>query len=523
MPVRRGGAGLVAGGILLSRVFGLVRARLLARFLGAGDEADALTAAIRIPNILQILFGEGVLSASFIPTYVRTLAHGDADEAGRLAGAIGALVALASAVLVVVGVVLAPLLIPIIAPGFSGEKRVLTILLVRIMFPAVGLLVMSAWALGVLNSHRKFFLAYASPVAFNVVVIAVLLTVGERQGAAHLAQSVAWASVVGSGVQFLVQLPVVWRVERRLRLNAQWNSPKVRAVLTNFLPIFAGRGVVQLSAYADQWLATLLPAGALTILNNAQTVSILPVSLFGMSVAAAALPSMSRENATSAEGADRLRASLGEGLHRVAFYVVPSSVALIGLGDVIGATLFGTGKFGAPEIEWLWAVLAGSAIGLLASTLSRLYASTWYALGDTRTPLRFALLRVTLTLGLGAAASLVLPGALGVDAKWGVAGLTASAGIAAWLEATLLRRSIAKRLGHVPVDRRYLTKLWLGAALSLAPAILLRRILPATHPFSTGIAVLVVYGVAYLGGAVAVGIPEVRLLQARLLNRWGRA
>src|SRR5208282_39375 len=142
---------LVASGILISRLVGLVRQRIFGHYFGLSDAADAFAAAFRVPNFLQNLFGEGVLSASFIPVYARLLAEGDEEESGRLAGAVGATLALATAVLVMVGVLATPFLIWAIAPGFHGAKRELTIRLVRILFPGAGLLVCSAWCLGILN------------------------------------------------------------------------------------------------------------------------------------------------------------------------------------------------------------------------------------------------------------------------------------------------------------------------------------------------------------------------------------
>src|SRR5688572_29459453 len=171
-PKRKSSASfLVAAGIFLSRIAGLVRQRVFAHYFGNSEAADAFGAAFRIPNLLQNLFGEGVLSASFIPVYARLLAEGDDEEAGRLAGAVVALLTLVTAVLVLAGVLATPWLIDLIAPGFEGEKRELTIRLVRVLFPGAGLLALSAWCLGVLNSHRRFFLSYISPVLWNVAMI----------------------------------------------------------------------------------------------------------------------------------------------------------------------------------------------------------------------------------------------------------------------------------------------------------------------------------------------------------------
>lgn len=529
VPARRGGgAAFVAAGIALSRIFGLVRNRLLGHFLGTGEAADALTAAIRIPNFLQNMFGEGVLSASFIPVYARVLADGDEEEAGRVAGAIGALLALTSSVLVLVGILLAPVAIPLIAPGFTGDKRELTILLVQVMFPGVGLLVLSAWALGVLNSHGRFFLSYVSPVAMNVVMIAALLGFGpglfeSDLGQARLATVLAWASVVGSFAQFVVQLPTVWRVERRLRFDLNVRDSNVRSVLSNFIPVFIGRGVVQISAYVDGLLASLVAGGAVAVLGYAQVIAMLPISLFGMSVSAAELPAMSRESGSDAAINDALRSRLLDGLQRIAFYVVPSAVAFLALGDVIGATLYQTGKFTRGDVVWLWGVLAGSAVGLLAGTLGRLYASTWYALRDTRTPLVFAIVRVALTAVLGFVSALWAPRWLGIDAHWGVAGLTASAGIAAWVEFVLLRRSIRARIGDEGFAARTVGTLWLCAALAALPALGVKLALGVERPLLLGLVALPLYAAVYLAATAAFGVDEVRRARGRIARLLGRA
>ena len=178
----------VAAGILLSRLAGLVRLQVFAHYFGLqSDAADAFNAAFRIPNFLQNLFGEGALSASFIPVYASLVSRGEQKDADRVAGAVGALLALVVSLLVVVGVVAAPLLIGAIAPGFQGDKRDLTITLVRILFPGAGLLTLSAWCLGVLNSHHRFLLSYAAPVMWNAAMIATLVVYGATSELPRLA------------------------------------------------------------------------------------------------------------------------------------------------------------------------------------------------------------------------------------------------------------------------------------------------------------------------------------------------
>src|SRR5208282_1318812 len=243
----------VATGIMLSRVAGLIRERVLAHYLGTLPAADAFRAALRIPNFLQNLFGEGVLSASFIPVYASLLAREKREEAGRVAGAVFAILALLTSLLVLLGVLATPVLIDAIAPGFSGAKRELTIRLVRILFPGAGLLVLSAWCLGILNSHRRFFLSYTAPVIWNAAMVATMLEFGRRYAQVPLAGILAWGSVLGSALQVLVQLPTVLRLLHGLRLSLGYHADNVRTVVRNFVPVFISRGVVQISAYVDVW------------------------------------------------------------------------------------------------------------------------------------------------------------------------------------------------------------------------------------------------------------------------------
>lgn len=515
----RSAAALVAAGILFSKVVGLVRDRVFAHYFGNSDAADAFRAAFRIPNFLQNLFGEGVLSASFIPVYARLNAEDRHEEAAHLAEAIFAILFVTTSILVVIGVLTTPWLIDAIAPGFHGEKRELTIRLVRILFPGAALLVFSAWCLGILNSHRKFFLSYAAPVAWNLAIIAALVWRGAQETQAQLAVVVSWASVGGSALQFIVQLPLVIGLLRPLRLQMHFASEHVRGVVRNFLPVFVSRGVVQISAYVDSLLASYLPTGAVAALSYAQTLYTLPVSLFGMSVSAAELPAMSSALGTQEEIAATLRQRLSRGLEQISLFVVPSVVAFLVLGDVVVATIYRSGKFGAADVTYVWAVLAGSAVGLLASTSGRLYSSAFYALRNTRTPLNFAIVRVVLTLGLGYLCALKLPPMLGIDMRWGVAGLTFSAGFAGWIEFLLLRRALQSRIGVVPFSISRLTRLWLSAAVASFVAYGLKKILPFHQAIFVGIVVLGVYGALYFAFAHVTGAANLSTLRSMLRRR----
>jgi len=511
---------LVAAGIFLSRIAGLIRDRVFAHYFGLSDAADAFKAALRIPNALQNLFGEGVLSASFIPVYAGLLARDDDEEARRIAGAVAAILALTTATLVLIGVLATPYLIDFIAPGFHGEKRDLATQLVRILFLGVGLLVLSAWCLGILNSHRRFFLSYTAPVIWNAAMIGTMLYFGRGYGLNELAILLAWGSVVGSALQVLVQLPTVFRVLGGLRLWLGLHSLHVRTVIKNFFPVFIGRGVVQISAYVDVLLASLVQVtGAVSALANAQTLYTLPVSLFGMSVSAAELPQMSGAVGSESQVAETLRARLNGGLRQIAFLVVPSVAAFLILGDVVVGAIYETGRFGQADVYYVWGILAGATVGLLASTLGRLYASTYYALRDTRTPLWFALIRVSLTTILGYLFALPLPRHFGIEPRWGVAGLTISAGIASWIEFHLLRTTLNRRIGRsgLPID--YLVKVWVMALIGAGVGWEIHRHWWHLHPIPMAAAVLLPYGAIYFVGTWLVGIAESRALFSRFLSR----
>ncbi len=520
-PPARSGAVSVGLGISLTRIVGLVRQRVVAHYFGLGPEADAWSAAFRIPNVLQNLFGDQALSASFIPVYASLIARGERRQADRVAGAVFALLASIVAVLVLVGMLATPVLIGLIAPGFTGAKRELTTELVRILFPGAGLLVLSAWCLGILNSHQRFLISYTAPIAWNAAIIATLIAFGGVE-LPRLAVLAAWGSVVGSALQFLVQVPAVLRVAPELRLSFDSTAEPVRAIARNFGPVFVGRGVVQISGYVDQLLASLLGTGAVAAITNAQLLSTLPVSLFGMAVSAAELPAMAGVTGSDEARHSSLRSRLEAGLRNIALFVVPSAMALLALGDVITAAIFQTGRFTREDSIYIWVILAGSAVGLLASTLGRLYASTYYALGDTRTPLHFAIVRVSLSVVLGYLFAIRLPPLMGVAPAWGVAGLAASGSVAGWVEMLLLRARLNARIGPTGLAVGYTARLWVSAALAAGAAWIVKLSIPLSQPIAVGLAVVAIYGVVYFGMALALRVPEASAALNRLLRRASR-
>ena len=457
------GATLVGAGILLSRLSGLVREIVTAGFLGVGLASDAFKAALRIPNLLQNLLGEGVLSASFIPVYSR-LVDTDEEEAGRTAGAVAGLLAAAVSVLVVVGMVAARPITIILTPGFADdpEKLDLTVDLVRIMFPGIGLLVLSAWCLAILNSHRHFFLSYVAPVLWNAaqIVVVVAVAIGGSTPAS-LATGLAWGVVIGGLAQLLVQLPTIRRLVPDLRLSLDRHRPPVRDAMSRLGPVIFGRGVVQISGYLDLVLASLLVTGAVAAGTYAQVLYLLPVSLFGMSVAAAELPELSRLRPDQRAA---LAGRVEHGLRRVAYFVAPTAVIYIALGEPLVAALFERGEFGPSDTRLVWLVLAAYSLGLLASTGSRLLQNSLYALDDPRTPARLALVRVVVSTVVALSVmflfdQLVLVGtAIQVETDatssadflhLGAVGIALGSAVGAWVEVLALRIALRWRIGNV--------------------------------------------------------------------------
>ncbi|HYR55485.1 MAG TPA: murein biosynthesis integral membrane protein MurJ [Myxococcaceae bacterium] len=527
-------------GILLSRVVGVVRETIFAHYLGNSVPAAAFRAAMRIPNFLQNLFGEGVLSASFIPVYAELIGKGEREEADRLAGAVFGILSVLTSALAIAGALGAPLLIELFAPGFEGEARELTIQLVRILFPGVAFLVMSAWCLGILNSHRRFFISYAAPVIWSAAQIAVLLGSGKRTTQNRLVEYLAYGMVAGSFLQFAIQLPPVLRLMGRFRPAISAARASVRQVFRGFAPVVLGRGVVQISAWVDGAYASLISARAVSAISYAQMLSLLPVSLFGMAISASQLPAMSQARGSPEEIAAQLRARVNQGLARIAYFVVPSSAAFLLLGDVVAGAVFQTGKFTFSDTRYVWYLLAGSAVGLLATTSGRLYASTFYALKDTRTPLYFAALRVLLTAALAYLCAVRLPSALGVPRELGGVGITATTGVAAWLEFLMLRRAAQRRIGKTGLGMKRLLGLWasslVAAAIALGLKLALARQLgapaadaahwegtalagPSLPPLLTGILVLGTYGALYFGLTAVLRVPESASVFRRLKPR----
>lgn len=553
---------------MLSRISGVVREGFLAAWLGTRSSADAFSAALRIPKLLQNLLGEGALSASFIPVYSQVLHRGDERRAGQVAGAVAGLLTLLTGGLVLLSVLLARPLAAVVAPGFSGQKHELTVYLIRIVAPGVGFLVLSAWCLGVLNSHRRFFLSYVAPVLWNTAIIVGLATAGIRAWAEpNIAEAAAWGVLIGGGLQFLIQLPAVRAVVPHLRITFSTRLQAVRTVSRRFLPAVAGRGVVTLGNYTDLILASLLATGAVAVLDRAQVLYLLPISVFAVSVAAADLPELSRSHAggaspssgRSASGqtgfeqnagrADRVSIArrLAHGSERVLLFLMFSTVAFIILGGEIVAALYERVNFTSDDTLIVWWVLAVYSVGLVASGLSRLLQNACYAAGDVAGPARISGIRLALSLVVGIILMLQLdriaidsgtlyrvgslPAFTPLDAAerastelrhLGPIGLAAGSMLGASVELALLKRRVRRAIHHRVEFRRSVMRLLPAALLAAAIGGLLVWWLGSLNAILVAVLALAVSGFVYLIVANIAGHPVSRTLFRPLRHLiWG--
>jgi len=458
-------AGLVAAGIMVSRLFGLVRTWAFARYLGVGMANDAYTAAVRIPNFVRALLGEGAISASFIPVYSAALQRGDAKAARALAGALLGILLAAVSVLTLVGIAIAPALVSVFAGGLPAATEELAVRLTRVMFPMTGLMVLSGWCLGIQNSHRRFFVSYASAALWSVAQIVLLFGWGSRDGRPgdaalfglgsrlHDTTELAWwlavATLAGAVLQIAAQLPQVVSLVRPMRISLDRTAPGVQATLRNFVPVVVALSAVQISGFIDLRIASHLPVGAIGSMTFASQLYTLPVSLFGLSVAAASLPDLSRDSALAT---DVLRDRVRAGWVRILFYIIPCTAVFLLYGDLVITLLLRSGRFGASDTRVVQWILGAYAVGLVGFSSVKLLASAHYAFNDYRTPLRASLAAIGISAVLALALAVPMRHSL-----MGAAGIALGSALGSYVNLALLGRGLRRRLGPL-----YSGSMWRG-------------------------------------------------------------
>jgi putative peptidoglycan lipid II flippase len=506
-------------------VLGYVRERVFAYYFGNDSvPADAFRAALRIPNTIRNLLGEGTLSASFIPVYAALNERADKAAARSLAGAVLGLLLFASGVLALLGIALAPAVTTLIAKGFDEPRRQLTITLVRILFPMTGLMVISAWCLGILNTHRRFFLPYAAPALWNIAGIAAMIAAGTwfanrslpLDAQLHrLSLALAWGTVAGSLLQIAVQLPACWKLLHGIALRLSVSPEGVTGVLIAWLPLLVGAGVAQLSGLIDTLLGSFTGPGGVSALGYAQLIQVLPISLFGVSVTAVSLPELSRDAAGGGGGAapnEQLRSRIAVGFRRIVFFVVPSAIAFIALSREIVAALYQTGRFTADATALVGNVLAAYGVGLVGQATVKLFASGFYAMRDTRTPVKIAAFSLLVSTGL---AWLLM--------RWlGAPGIALGSSLGAFLNTTLHLRDLSGRIGKVlrGGDWRAFGITLAAGVVAAALAFGAARLSGGVAPVPRGAGVLAIFGIVYAALTLALKHPDaIRTWQSLTASR----
>jgi putative peptidoglycan lipid II flippase len=510
-------AGLIGVATMTSRILGLVRDLLLAHLFGARNEMDAFNVAFRIPNIFRDLFAEGAMSAAFVPAFTRRLTLGSRDDAWRLGNQMMNALLVITGALAALGVLFASPLAWLIASEYASVpgKFPLTVQLTRIVFPVLPLIVVAAVCMGMLNSLHRFFLPALAPAMFNVATIACALGLVPVMPLLHLPpiMAIAIATLLGGIGQVALQWPRLRQEGFRYRFMIDWRDPALRDVLTLMGPGLIGLAAVQINLFVNTVLATGQGTGAVSWLNYAFRLMYMPIGLFGVSVATAALPSLSRLGAE--QDLAGMRRTLSSGLRMMLMLNVPATMGLMTLAWPIIALIFQHGSFTRGDADATAVALACYAPGLIGYSAVRLAAPAFYALHDSRTPVMVSVVSVGLNVTLN----------LALVQSLGYAGLALGTATAALFNAGLLLWLLRLRLGGLDEARvgAAFGKIVLASLVMALAAWRLDVLLAAAMPESQASAlwtllVRLVRVTADIGGALVVLALTARLFRLQELT-----
>jgi putative peptidoglycan lipid II flippase len=506
-------AGIIAVGTVGSRVLGLVRDVTIAAFFGATSARSAFVIAYSIPFFAQRLFLGGILSIVFIPVITQMLAKDDAEDTGRVATSTFNLVLAIGVAVAALGAAAAPLLVPIAAPGYlrtNPQVVTLAVSLTRVMFVSMAFLALSAFLTGYLNAHHEFAVPALAPILFNLVIIAGVATLGRRLGILGVAVSF----LLGWAAQFLVQLPSAWRTGLRWRPVADVRHPAIREMGRLAVPAMLGLAVIEINSNVGRFFASFLPATPqvdyVAVLDYAFTVNQAPVSIFALSLATALFPTMARR---AGENPALLRQTTSLGLRGVLFTMVPVMAAMLVLSEPLVRVVFQRGAFAPAATHAVALALVGFTVGCVPYAAYYIVTRTFYALHDTRTPVRVGAYMIALNAALDA-----------LLMRWlGHTGIALATSIVAvtnvgWL-LTILRRRIGGVDGRAVAQTAARTAA-AGGVLALAALGTLHAVGGVVHgsgfvPTAVQLAAaLAAGGAAYLGTCAALGVREIALLGA---------
>ncbi len=505
-------AGSMSVMTMLSRISGYVRDNLQATILGAANSSDAFVIAFRIPNMLRRLVAEGALTSAFVPTFARYMKGDDRQAMWRFAASVLCLLTALLAGIVVLGILLSPLVVRVLAWGFAiqPDKIDLTVHLNQVMFPYIFFISLAALISGILNAFDVFALPAFTPVLLNLAIIACALTLSRRF--ADPSYAFAIGVLAGGFLQLVIQVPTLLRLGFDLRLPRPLDLAGLREVGRLMLPRVFGVGITQVNLVVDSQFASALGAGSVSFLYYAIRVTELTLGVFAISLSTVILPGLSR---AAAEGDRRtVSETLTTALRLLLFVTVPATIGLVVLRGEIIHVLFERGRFNAEDTLFTASALACYAIGLLPYAAVNVLATAFYAHRDTRTPVMVGTLTFFVHLGLNFA----LRGPMAHN------GIALSTSISAFMDSVLLAWLLKRRAGGY-LDRRLggsaLRALVAGGAMAasliLAQGRLNVRALPGIGPKAVALGALVGGGVGiYLAIAFLIGSEEVRLVRSML-------
>jgi len=430
-------AGVVGSATLLSRIFGFIRDVVIAWFFGAGLSSDAFFVAFRIPNLLRRLFAEGSLSISFIPVFTEYLTNKGKEEAFELGRSAIRFLSILLTILAISGILLSPVIIRVIAPGFadSPEKFSLTVTLTRIMFPYIFFICLVALCMGILNVLGHFTAPALAPVFLNIAMISSVLFISPYLNKPVIGLAVG--VLIGGVLQLTLQVPFLIKKGFFFWEKAKIYHSGLKRIGTLMLPAVFGSAVYQINILVGTLLASLLPEGSISYLYYADRLVQFPLGIFAIAIATAVLPSLSRQAA--ANDFIAVKDTFAHAIKLVLFITIPSMVGLIVLREPIVALLFKRGAFDAETTRLTAYALLYYSIGLWAFSGVRIVVSTFYALQDTKTPVKIAVVSIFANIVMG----IILMGPMGHG------GLALSLSLASMLNLTLLARALRLKLGSM--------------------------------------------------------------------------
>ena len=451
-------AGLISLATLSSRVLGVARETVLAAMFGAGTQMDAFNVAFRIPNLLRDLFAEGAMTAAFVPTFTRSLAEKGREEAWRLGSLVMNALVLVTGVLCLLGMVFARPITGTIAPEFAliSGKLELTTDLTRVMLPFLPLIAVAAAVMGMLNALNRFFVPALSPAMFNVATIACALLLAPLMPSLGQPEilAIAIGTLLGGLGQILLQWPLLRREGFRYRPILNFRDRYLREVLTLMIPGIVGVGAVQINVLVNTYLASSEQPGAVSWLGYAFRLMYLPIGLFGVSIAMASLPDISR-HAVAADLA-AIRRAISRALRMMLMLNVPATLGLIVLAEPIVSVLYERNRFGPADTIATASALMFYAPGLVGYSAVKIASPTFYSLRDSRTPVVISVIAVTVNLGLSLAFVRVL--------GFGFRGLALGTALASLFNAGALLWLLRRRLGGLDARSILVAALKIGIA-----------------------------------------------------------